>query len=37
VRHYKFLLHTGKANESRPRTAAELKRKELGDSAFGAA
>lgn len=35
VRDYKFLLHTGKANETRLRTASELKRKELGDSTFG--
>jgi len=35
VRDYRFMLRTGKANETRLKTASELKRKELGDSPFG--
>jgi putative DNA methylase len=35
VRDYRYMLRTGKANETRLKTASELKRKELGDSAFG--
>ena len=35
VRDYRFLLHTGKANETRLRTASELRRRDLGETAFG--
>ena len=35
VRDYRALLRTGKANETRLKTASELKRAELGDTAFG--
>ena len=36
VREYRALLRTGKANETRLKTASELRRSELGDSTFGA-
>ena len=35
VHDYRFLLHTGKANETRLKTASELGRQYLGDSPFG--
>lgn len=35
MREYRSLLHTGKANETRLKTASELGRSELGDSSFG--
>ena len=35
VRDYRFLLRTGKANETRLKTPSEFERQELGDSAFG--
>ena len=35
VRDYRFLLHTGQANQTRLKTASEFKRRELGDSPFG--
>ena len=35
VRDYRFMLRTGKANETRLKTASEFQRRELGDSAFG--
>ena len=35
VRDYRALLRTGKANETRLKTASELGRRELADSAFG--
>ena len=35
VRDYRFLLQTGKANQTRLRTASEFQRRELGESAFG--
>ena len=35
VRDYRFLLRTGKANETRLKTPSEFERRELGDSAFG--
>lgn len=35
VRDYRALLRTGKANETRLKTASELRRSELGDSSFG--
>ena len=36
VRDYRPLLRTGKANETRLKTASELKRRDIGESAFGA-
>ena len=36
VRDYRALVRTGKANETRLRTASEFARRELGGSAFGA-
>ena len=36
VRDYRPLLRTGKANETRLKTASELKRRDLGESTFGA-
>ena len=36
VRDYRPLLRTGRANESRLKTASELDRRDLGESAFGA-
>ena len=35
VRDYRFMLRTGKANETRLKTASEFQRRELGESAFG--
>ncbi|MCY4014264.1 MAG: DUF1156 domain-containing protein [Gammaproteobacteria bacterium] len=35
VRDYRVLLHTGKANETRLKTASELGRSDLGSSTFG--
>ena len=35
VHDYRFLLHTGKANETRLKTASEFGRQHLGDSPFG--
>ena len=35
VRDYRYLLHTGKANRTRLKTASEFKRGDLGDTAFG--
>ena len=35
VRDYRDLLHTGKANRTRLKTASEFGRRDLGDSAFG--
>ena len=35
VRDYRDLLHTGKANRTRLKTASEFARRDLGDSAFG--
>ena len=35
VRDYRALLRTGKANEARLKTASDLGRRELADSAFG--
>ena len=35
VRDYRSLLHTGKANRTRLKTASEFKRGDLGDTAFG--
>ena len=35
VRDYRFLLQTGKANQTRLKTASEFQRRELGESAFG--
>ena len=35
VRDYRFLLRSGKANETRLKTPSEFERRELGDSAFG--
>ena len=35
VRDYRFMLQTGKANQTRLKTASELKRRELGESHFG--
>lgn len=35
VRDYRFLLRTGKANETRLKTPSEFERRELGESAFG--
>ena len=35
VRDYRFLLETGKANQTRLKTASEFQRRELGESAFG--
>ena len=35
VRDYRYLLHTGKANRTRLKTASEFKRSDLGDTAFG--
>ena len=35
VRDYRSMLRTGKANETRLKTATEFQRRELGDSAFG--
>ena len=35
VRDYRYLLHTGKANRTRLKTASEFGRGDLGDSAFG--
>ena len=35
VRDYRHLLHTDKANRTRLKTASELGRRDLGDSAFG--
>ena len=35
VRDYRFLLRTGKANETRLKTASEFQRRELGESPFG--
>ena len=35
VRDYRFLLHTGQANQTRLKTASEFKRRELGESPFG--
>ena len=35
VRDYRMLLGTGKANETRLKTATEFENRELGDSAFG--
>ena len=36
VRDYRTMLRTGKANETRLKTATELERRDLGESAFGA-
>ena len=36
VRDYRPLLRTGRANETRLKTATELERRDLGESAFGA-
>ena len=35
VRDYRDLLHTGKANQTRLKTASEFGRRDMGDSAFG--
>ncbi len=35
VREYKYMLQSGKANQTRLKTASELKRKELGGQGFG--
>ncbi len=35
VRDYRFLLRTGKANETRLKTASEFRRRDLGDAPFG--
>ena len=35
VRDYRFMLSTGKANETRLKTASEFQRRELNDSPFG--
>ena len=35
VRDYRFLLRTGKANETRLKTASEFRRRDLGDTPFG--
>ena len=35
VRDYRFMLRTGKANETRLKTATEFQRRELGESPFG--
>lgn len=35
VRDYRFMLRTGKANETRLKTATEFQRRELGESSFG--
>ena len=35
VRDYRFMLRTGKANETRLKTASEFQRRELGDTQFG--
>ena len=35
VRNYRFMLRTGKANETRLKTASEFQRRELGESPFG--
>ena len=35
VRDYRFLLHTGQANQTRLKTASEFRRRELGESPFG--
>ena len=35
VRDYRYLLHTGKANRTRLKTASEFGRGDLGESAFG--
>ena len=35
VRDYRFLLQTGKANQTRLKTASEFQRRELGEPAFG--
>ena len=35
VRDYRFMLRTGKANETRLKTASEFQRRELGESPFG--
>ena len=35
VRDYRFMLRTGKANETRLKTASEFQRRELGETAFG--
>ena len=35
VRDYRDLLHTGKANRTRLKTASEFARRDLGDSTFG--
>ena len=35
VRNYQFMLQTGKANETRLKTASEFKRQESGETAFG--
>ena len=35
VHDYRFMLRSGKANETRLKTASEFQRRELGDSSFG--
>ena len=35
IRDYRFMLRTGKANETRLKTASEFQRRELGETAFG--
>ena len=35
VRDYRFMLRTGRANETRLKTASEFQRRELGDTSFG--
>ncbi len=35
VRDYRFMLQTGKANDTRLKTASEFQRRELGDTQFG--
>ena len=35
VRDYRFMLRTGKANETRLKTASEFQRRELGETVFG--
>ena len=35
VRDYRFLLRTGKANETRLKTASEFRRRDLGETPFG--
>ena len=35
VRDYQFMIKTGKANQTRLKTASEFKRSEIGDTAFG--